>query len=59
MFDNIFNEQDMIELQKILFDNKKTITTAESCTGGLIASMITKFLVHQIFLMVHLFTQMR
>ena len=42
MFDNIFNEQDMIELQKILFDNKKTITTAESCTGGLIASMITK-----------------
>ncbi len=42
MFDNIFNEQDMIELQKILFNNKKTITTAESCTGGLIASMITK-----------------
>lgn len=42
MFDNIFNEQNMIELQKILFNNKKTITTAESCTGGLIASMITK-----------------
>ena len=42
MFDNIFNEQDMIELQKILFNNKKTITTAESCTGGLIANMITK-----------------
>ena len=42
MFDNIFNEQNMIELQKILLDNKKTITTAESCTGGLVASMITK-----------------
>lgn len=42
MFDDIFNEQNMIELQKILFNNKKTITTAESCTGGLIASMITK-----------------
>ena len=42
MFDTIFNDKDMIELQKLLLDNNKTITTAESCTGGLIASMITK-----------------
>ena len=42
MFDNIFNENDMIELQNLLRANKQTITTAESCTGGLVASMITK-----------------
>ena len=42
MYNNIFNENDMIRLQKILRANKQTITTAESCTGGLIASMITK-----------------
>jgi nicotinamide-nucleotide amidase len=42
MFDNIFNENDMIELQTLLKLNKQTITTAESCTGGLVASMITK-----------------
>ena len=42
MFDNIFNENDMIKLQALLRANKQTITTAESCTGGLIASMITK-----------------
>ena len=42
MFDNIFNETDMIELQNLLRANKRTITTAESCTGGLVASMITK-----------------
>ena len=32
----------MEELQKILKDKKHTITCAESCTGGLIASMITQ-----------------
>ena len=42
MFDNIFNETDMIKLQSLLRANKQTITTAESCTGGLVASMITK-----------------
>ncbi|MBP9491414.1 MAG: CinA family protein [Aliarcobacter sp.] len=42
MFDDIFNENDMIELQNLLRANKQTITTAESCTGGLVASMITK-----------------
>ncbi|WP_404319830.1 CinA family protein [Malaciobacter canalis] len=42
MFDNIFNEKAMQELQQQLRENKKTITCAESCTGGLIASMITQ-----------------
>lgn len=42
MFNDIFNETDMIELQVILKANEQTITTAESCTGGLVASMITK-----------------
>jgi type I restriction enzyme M protein len=42
MFDTIFNDKDMVELQNLLLSNNKTITTAESCTGGLIASMITK-----------------
>ena len=32
----------MITLQALLKANKQTITTAESCTGGLVASMITK-----------------
>jgi len=42
MFDNIFNNNDMIKLQNRLRDNNQTITCAESCTGGLIASMLTE-----------------
>lgn len=42
MFNDIFSETTMIELQTLLRANNQTITTAESCTGGLIASMITK-----------------
>ena len=42
MYDEIFNDKDMIKLQNILKKYNKTITTAESCTGGLVASMITK-----------------
>lgn len=36
-----FSEKDMIEIQNILRERKQTITVAESCTGGLIASKIT------------------
>ena len=42
MYDEIFNETDMIELQNILREKNNSITTAESCTGGLIAHLITK-----------------
>lgn len=42
MFSDIFSETTMIELQTLLRSNNQTITTAESCTGGLVASMITK-----------------
>jgi nicotinamide-nucleotide amidase len=42
MFDDIFNDNDMIKMQELLFKHKKTITCAESCTGGLVASLITK-----------------
>jgi nicotinamide-nucleotide amidase len=42
MFDDIFNEIDMIKLQNLLRRNNQTITTAESCTGGLISSLITR-----------------
>lgn len=42
MLNDIFNENDMSKLQTLLKANKQTITAAESCTGGLVASMITK-----------------
>lgn len=42
MLNDIFNENDMSKLQTLLRTNKQTITAAESCTGGLVASMITK-----------------
>lgn len=42
MYDNIFSTDDMIHLQDYLWKNNLTITTAESCTGGLVASLITK-----------------
>ncbi|RXJ86018.1 CinA family protein [Arcobacter sp. CECT 8985] len=42
MFDNIFDEKKMQNLQDLLKANNKTVTCAESCTGGLIASMITE-----------------
>jgi len=38
----VFTGQDMITLQNILRKNNWTITCAESCTGGLIASKITE-----------------
>lgn len=39
---SLLNDQEMIDLQNLLKEHNKTITTAESCTGGLIASMITE-----------------
>ena len=42
MYDEIFNNTSMQELQDKLRVHKQSITTAESCTGGLIAHMITK-----------------
>ncbi len=41
MYDEIFSTQDMIKLQNKLRKHNKKITCAESCTGGLVASMIT------------------
>ena len=42
MFNNIFNNDEMLEFQNYLKQNNETVTCAESCTGGLIASMITE-----------------
>ena len=42
MNNSIFSQEEMITLQNLLKLYKKTITTAESCTGGLIASKITE-----------------
>ena len=42
MYNNIFSIEDMVKLQNHLKQNNQTITCAESCTGGLIASMITE-----------------
>ncbi|BFU78036.1 nicotinamide-nucleotide amidase [Arcobacter sp. 15-2] len=42
MYNEIFNKEKMIALQNYLRKNNQTITTAESCTGGLISSMITE-----------------
>lgn len=42
MYETIFNDNEMILLQNYLKEHRKTITSAESCTGGLIASMITE-----------------
>lgn len=42
MYETIFNDTDMVKLQNILKKNNKTITCAESCTGGLASYLITK-----------------
>ena len=42
MYDEIFSSKDMLNFQNILKKNNQSITTAESCTGGLISSMITE-----------------
>ena len=42
MCNDIFSQEDMIAFQAKLKEQNKTITCAESCTGGLIASMITE-----------------
>ena len=42
MYDEIFSSNEMIEFQNNLSNNNQTVTTAESCTGGLISSMITE-----------------
>jgi len=39
---NQFTQKSMLKLQNLLKTHNKTLTTAESCTGGLIASKITE-----------------
>ncbi len=39
----MIDDQKMIEMQNIFRENNWTITCAESCTGGLIASKITEY----------------
>ncbi|NQY21427.1 MAG: CinA family protein [Campylobacteraceae bacterium] len=42
MYESIFSNEDMIKLQNILKKQNKTITCAESCTGGLVSYLITQ-----------------
>jgi len=42
MENDIFTNNDMLRLQQHLKQHNSTITTAESCTGGLVSYMITK-----------------
>jgi len=42
VFNEIFTQKDMINYQEVLKKNHFTVTSAESCTGGLIASKITE-----------------
>jgi len=42
MYQNIFSQENMLNLQEQLKTKNQTITCAESCTGGLISSMITE-----------------
>lgn len=39
---SLITQKELQEFQNLLRDNNMSLTTAESCTGGLIASMITE-----------------